>query len=197
MGLNIGADIEILTGFSLVKHLLLNIFQPVGNAVDKIFRGNDFFAFGSAEFQAFFHHNFAAFDIAHADFADNRSPFTGPFPEFVHALAVALIGFAADFLAERGLAAQFFLQFGDIFQNGCFVFGIFDNRNKDNLIRRNPRRNDHSFIIGMRHDYAADKTSRNAPGGGIGIFRLIIGIDKRNIGRFREVLSQKMRCTGL
>ena len=163
MSNDIRADIVFQPGFGTYEHFVLDVFQPLGQPPGKLFAGNDFLAFRRAEFQTLFNHYLAAFGVAHADFADHRRPFAGPFPELVDARFVAVVNFDPDFFAERRQTFQQSLDFFNICHDLFPVGFVFDYRHQNNLIRRDPRRNRHSFVVGVGHDEAADQTGGNAP----------------------------------
>ena len=159
----------------------MQLFQAFGNGTDKFVPFDDGFAFRCSETEAFFDHYVVFGNVARADFQNNRSALAGPFPELVNALTVTFVDFDPDLFAERRLLQKFFLQPFDIFHNRIFVGVVLNDRYDDNLIRRNLRRHDHAFVVGMSHDDAADKAGRNAPGRSIGIFLLIIFVNERNV----------------
>src|SRR5450432_4667779 len=100
-----------------------------------------------------------------------------------------------------------FYTYASLFQNGSnlpafgvqqiFSFLAFINRNDHNLNRSDPRWQNQSLIITMRHYQGTYQAGAYAPTGCPYIFQFILLIRKFHIESLCKILAEKMRSAGL
>src|SRR5437899_5320156 len=115
-------------------------------------------------------------DVLGSNLHAHGNAFQLPFVEFVAGtVLLAVVYFKAQSAFPIGTEARNGLQ------HSCALGIGLENWNDDDLRRRNARRHDQAFVVGMGHDERADETSAHAPTRGPSVLHLVILVGIGNV----------------
>src|SRR5205814_1483727 len=138
------------------------------------------------------HRDGILFQIARANFHADRHAFFYPLPIFHAAAEIALVDLYFERKIDVTFAAQ--LQGERVARLQNFRARVFLRSDReDNDVRgRNPRWQDKSIVITVRHDHRADHARGHAPTRRPAEFLFAFAVLELDSARAREVLSEKM-----